>query len=262
MQYCPKCKTEYEDHATICVDCDVVLVPNLEEHSYMVALVRVKGNDSENMLKYLEYSGITNYETVNEEDTILIKVPQEDYETAVTYLKVYIHENMEEDDKEDYYLDEYESEIVDPGATVAEMKSTVMTFGIVGGGILLLAILNYFDIVPIKGFNKSVLTVVLSVLGIGFAFVAIKTQRDMGNTVENGSSKEETLNRMVQGYKEKYSLERFYENHKISKDGMDEGALYFLVFDQIKEEVKKMYPEESDLMINTVVERVYDALGE
>ena len=54
MQYCPKCKTEYEDHADMCVDCDLQLVPNLEEHTYMKELVRVKKADSEKMLKYLQ----------------------------------------------------------------------------------------------------------------------------------------------------------------------------------------------------------------
>ena len=55
-------------------------------------------------------------------------------------------------------------------------------------------------------------------------------------------------------------MERFYENHKIKKANMDEGALYFLVFDHLKKDLKKMYPEESDTVINTVVERIYDEL--
>lgn len=262
MQYCPKCKTEYEDHATMCVDCEVALVPNLEDHTFMMDLVRVKTNDSEEMIKYLEYSGITKYETMAEKDTLLIKVAQEEYETAVTYLKVYIHEHMEEDDTDDYYLDEYVSEEVDTGATVSDLKSTVVTFGIVGVGVLILALLNYFDIVPIRGFNKMILTGVLSVIGIGFLFVAVKTQASIGEAAETGSSKEDKINNMVDGYKSKYSMERFYQNHKIKKDSMDEGALYFLIFDMIKKEVKKMYPEEEDTAVNTVVERLYDELTE
>lgn len=260
MQYCPKCKTEYEDHAKMCVDCDVPLVPNLEDHAFMKDLVKVKKADSEKMIKYLEYSGITNMEIVEEGDTLLIRVPQEDYEMSVTYLKVYIHENMEEDDVEDYYLDEYTSEEIDTTATVSDMQSTVMTFGVVGVGILVLAALNYLDIVSIGGFNKLMFTAVLGLLGIGFIIIAIKTQNGIGEAEESGSSKEAVIANMIQGYQDKYSMERFYENHKINKEEMDEGALYFLIFDQLKKDLKKMYPDESDTIINTVVERLYDRL--
>ncbi len=260
MQYCPKCKTEYEDHATMCVDCEVALVPNLEEHTFMKDLVRVKINDSENMIKYLEYSGITKYEKVKEKDTYLLKVAQEDYEKAVTYLNVFIHENMEETDPEDYYLDEYTSEVVDTKAKVSDMKSTVLTFGFVGTGILLLAFLNFFDIVPIPGFNKLMLTIVFGVLGVIFVGIAVKTQAGIGDAAEQVNSKEAELDDMATGYKFKYSMENFYKEHKIKTDGLDEGALYFLVFDLLKKEVKKMYPKAADTIINTVVERLYEEI--
>ena len=261
MQYCPKCKTEYEDHAKMCVDCDVALVPNLEEHTFMKELVRVKINDSENMIKYLEYSGITNYEKVQEKDTYLLKVAQEDYEKAVTYLNVYIHENMEETDPEDYYMDEYTSVEVDTEATVSDMKSTVWTFGVVGVGILVLAVLNFFDIVPIPGFNKLMLTIVFSVLGVIFVGIAVKTQNGIGHASEQENSKDSEINGMVLGYKDKYSMEKFFKQHKLKTEGLDEGAVYFLVFDVLKKEVKKMYPDAEDTIINTVVERLYDELG-
>jgi len=260
MQYCPKCKTEYEDHATMCVDCDIELVPNLEDHAYMRELVRVKKADSEQMLKYLEYSGITKTEILEEGDTLLISVANDDYESAVTYLKVYIHENMEEDDSEDYYLDEYTSEEVDTEATVSDMRSTVLTFGVVGVGVLVLTVLNYFDVVSIGGFNKLMFTAVLGLLGIGFIMIAIKTQKGIGEAAEVGTSKEALIESLIQGYKDKHSMERFYDNHKIKKADMDAGALYFLVFDALKKDLKAMYPEESDTVINTVGERLYDAL--
>lgn len=260
MQYCPKCKTEYEDHATTCVDCNVDLVPNLEDHTFMKDLVRVKVADSEQMIKYLEYSGISKYETIKEGDALLIRVAQEDYESAVTYLKVYIHENMEEDDTEDYYMEEYASEVLDTEDTVSEMKSTVTTFGVVGAGALILAILNYLDIVSIGGFNKTMFSTVLGLVGLLFIGIAVKTHRDIDGTEVAGTSKEAHIDGLIRGYTDAYSIERFYDTHKIKKGDMDEGALYFMIFDVLKKEVKKMYPDEPDTIINTVVERVYDLL--
>lgn len=262
MVYCPKCKTEYEDHAHMCADCEVELVPNLEEYTYMKDLIRVKSNDSEELLKYLDYSGISKVETIEEGDTLLIKVAQEDYEKAVTYLKVYIHEHMEEEDEEDYYFDEYSSEEIDVDATVSDMNSTVLTFGVVGVGILVLTALNYLDIVSLRGFNKNMITIVFGLLGATFVAIAIHTNKKIDDAKEKGSSKESILADMVIAYKEKYSMTSFYKDHRIKTKDVDEGALYFLVFDVLKKEVKKMYPEAEDVMINTVVERLYDEIEE
>lgn len=260
MQYCPKCKEEYEDGVEMCVDCEIPLVPNLEDYTYMKDLVRVKINDSEDMIKYLEYSGITNYEKEAEGDTYLLKVAQEDYEKAVMYLNVYVREHMEEDDIEDFYLDEYVTEEVDAEGKVEDMRSTVLTFGIVGAGVLIIAILNWFDIVMIRGFNKPMLTVVFGLLGIGFMIIAYRTQAKIGETAETETSKEDEIQSMVESYKVKQPLDNFYKSQKLQVDGLDEGALYFLVFDVLKKDVKKMYPEAADAIVNTVVERLYDEI--
>lgn len=262
MQYCPKCKTEYEDHADMCVDCNIPLVPDLENHAFMKPLVKVKKGDSDQMLKYLEYSGIKKYEKELEGDTYLLKVPEEDYENAVMYLNVYIRENMEEDDVEDFYLDEYTTEEVDSEAKVNDMKSTVWTFGVVGGGVLLLAILNWFDIVSLSGFNKPMITTVFGILGIAFLIIAYRTNSGISAAAVSETSKEALIDAVVDKYKEKYNLENFYKSHKIKTDGLDEGALYFLVFDVLKAEVKKMNPEVQDTVVNTAVERLYDEISQ
>ena len=260
MQYCPKCKIEYEDHVKECADCGVPLVDDLTVHTFMQNLVRVKKGDAPRMLEYLEYSGFEKIETEEDAETVLIKIAQEDYEKALQYMKVYIHENMEEDSTEDYYLDEYTLEEVDTTATVSDMKSTIYTFGVLGVALLVLDALNYLDIITIAGFNKSMLTVVLGVLGIGFVGVAIKTAKDLGGAAEKGNAKEELIAGMIEGYKNKYPLGNFYRSHKIKKDQVDDGALYFMIFDVLKKEVRKMYPDEADTIINTVVERIYDEL--
>lgn len=260
MQYCPKCKTEYEDHVVACVDCGVPLVTDLTEQKFMKDLVRVKKGDAPRMLEYLKYSEFEHIETEEEQEAVVIRIAQEDYEKAVDYLKIYIHENMEEDATEDYYLDEYTVEEVDTSATVSDMKSTIYTFGFLGAGLIVVAAMNYFDIITIRGFSKTMLTAVLSILGAGFIAVAAKTRYDLEGAAAAGNEKEEKIKSMVESYKFNYPLDRFYSSHKIKKADIDDGALYFMIFDVLKKEVIKLYPDEADTVVNTVVEQIYDEL--
>ena len=260
MQYCPKCKTEYEDHVTQCSDCHVDLVPNLEDHAYMKNLIRVKVNDSEELIKYLAYSGISTIEKIEEGDAYIIQVPEEDHEKAVTYLQVYVREHMQTDDEEDYYYDEYLTEVEDSEDKVADMRSTVMTFGFVGGLLIVVAILNYLGVISIRGFDPVMLTVVMGAMGVGSIGVAIKTNNDIAGAESHGAAKEERIEAMVSSYTGKYPMATFYKDHRIKVDQVDEGALYFFVFDIIKKEVKALFPNEDDVMVNTVVERIYDMI--
>lgn len=261
MAYCPKCKAEYEEHVEMCADCEIELVPDLENHVMFKPLIKVKEADLDEMVKYLDYSGIANVETQVEEDGVLISVGAEEFETAMTYLKVYVHEHMEETNEDDYYFDEYETEEVDTGAAVSDMKSTVYTFAFVGVGALVIAVLNYLDILVIAGFNKTVLTAVLGILGIAFIVVAIKTAGSIDGTAQEGQEKERQIDAIFDWYKDEKGFEGFYKRHKINQDEADEGALYFYVFDLLRKEVKKQYTDTGDTYINAAIERIYEELS-
>lgn len=260
MQYCPKCKTEYEDHATMCVDCDIELVSDLSENTYMKDLIRVKVNDSEELLAYLAYSEITKVEKVKEDDTYMIKVAQEEYEEAVKFLKVYVHEHMENDDEDDFYFDEYGSDVLDVDNKVSDMKSTVMTFGGMGAVLIVVALLNAAGVISLRGFNPLLLTLVLGGMGLGSIAIAFKTNRDITNAEASGQSESALVDEMMMAYKAKHNLATFYKDHQIKTDEVDQGALYFFVFDVLKKEVKKLYPDQNETMINKVVEMLYEEI--
>lgn len=261
MAYCPKCKAEYESHVELCADCNIELVPDLDNHVYRKPLIKVKKAELEEMLRYLDYSGIKDVEVTSEKDGELIMVPQESYEQAVTYLKVYIHEHMEETNEDDYYFDEYEVEDTDTEGTVADMKSTVYTFGFVGAGALVVAVLNYLDIITIAAFDKMVLTVVLLVLGVGFILIAVKTAGGIGEAAEAGQAKSDQIDAIVDWYRDEKGFEGFYKRNRIKRDEADEGALYFFVFDILKKEVSKQYPEVGETILNAAIERIYEELN-
>lgn len=261
MPWCPKCKNEYEEHVEICVDCKIELVPNLNDYTYMKELIKVKKDDSEELLRYLEYSGVLHIESEEIEENLVVSVGAEEFEKALTYLKVYIHENMEEVNEEDYYFDEYETEIEDTTGKIDDMKSTIYTFGIVGIGIILVAMLNYFDILQIKAFNKVTLTLLLGGMGIMFLFIAIKTKNDMASVSEKSEDKDNIILDIVEWYKSKYDLDLFYKKNNIDVNEFDEGALYFAAYDIIKKEIRKHYNEVDEILINKAVEFIYDELS-
>lgn len=260
MAYCPKCKLEYEEHVKTCADCHIDLVDDLTISVLMKPLIQVKKEELDEMIKYLEYSGISKIDTEDSKDGVLISVPEESYELAMTYLRVYVHEHMEETNEDDYFIDEYETEVVDVDAKVSDMKSTVYTFGFVGALILAVAVLNYVDIVSLSGFNKTMITMVLGVLGLGFVGIAFKTAGDIGNAASEGDEKERQIDNIYNWYKDEKNFETFYKRHKIKKDEVDEGALYFFVYDILKKEVKKQYPDVDEVHINAAVEKIYDEL--
>lgn len=261
MVYCPKCKTEYEDHATECADCHIELVSDLENSVFMKPLIAVKKGDLEEMLKYLEYSGISPVETEEQKGSILISVDQEQYEEAVTFVRVYVKEHMDDDSEEDYYFNEYDVEIVDTENKVADMRSTVYTFGFIGVFCTGVAVLNYLDIIKLAGFNKLMLLVVLGVLGLVFIGIAVKTAGGIGSASETGKEKERLIEDIFKWYTTSNDLSSFYRSHKIKTDELDEGALYFYVFDILKKDVSKEYPNAPDSIINAAVERIYDEIG-
>lgn len=261
MAYCPKCKTEYEDHVEECVDCLVPLVDNLEDSVYMKPLIAVKKADLDEMLKYLEYSGISPVETEEQDNGIMILVDQEQYEDAVAYVRVYVNEHMDDTSEEDYYFDEYEVEIVDTENKVADMRSTVYTFGFIGVACVAVAVLNYVDVIKLAGFNKMMLLVVLGVLGLVFIGIAVKTASGISGASEVGKEKERLIEEIFKWYTTSHDMTSFYHSHKIKTNDVDEGALYFYVFDILKKEVSRQYPDAPDSIVNAAVERVYDEIG-
>ena len=262
MPWCPKCKTEYEEHMEQCVDCHIDLVPDLENHTYMKDLIAVKPNDSEELLRYLAYSGIEKVDTVQAEDNLVIRVGEKDYESALTYVKVYIREHMEETNEDDFYFDEYAAESVDVKGKVSEMKSTVYTFGIVGVLAMLLGVLNYIEIIKIGGFNKVMISSVLILVGGLFTYIAFHTRKDIEVAKTEGETKEALYLKLVSDYFDAKSEESLFGLSGIKEEDLDDPAMYFAIIDRIKVQVKSQNPEAPPVLINGACETIYDRINE
>jgi len=252
--YCPKCKTEYEAEIKLCADCQIDLVETLENVVWMKPLIQVKEVEVAELINYLEYSGIKHMDVLEKDGKHLIQVGENEYEQALIYLKVYIQEHMEEADDADYYFDEYTTEIENPIDKMANMKSSVTTFGLLGVGLLIGVGLNYVGLYTLPGFNKVVVLMIGLVLGLGSLAIAIKTKQDMNALKDTIGVKETVLEEMVHWYKKEKGIESFFQRHDTPEEALDEGALYFYISDIIKSELKEKYAEVEGKYINEAVE--------
>ncbi len=69
--WCPKCKNEYREGITVCMDCKVDLVESLDKTEEDTELLHsfAEEDDAKKLVSYLEYSGISShYEPMKEEN--------------------------------------------------------------------------------------------------------------------------------------------------------------------------------------------------
>lgn len=87
MPWCPKCKNEYREGITVCADCNVELVEDLNtalEADKTLVFNTEKKDKIDAFIKYLEYSGIHSYSVnADENDCIYsLYVAEADYKNA------------------------------------------------------------------------------------------------------------------------------------------------------------------------------------
>jgi hypothetical protein len=76
MPWCPKCKTEYRDGFTVCPDCNVELVEQLEEEKMITISQAEEIGIAKKFIQYLSYSGIEASITYNgETEAYMVSVP-------------------------------------------------------------------------------------------------------------------------------------------------------------------------------------------
>lgn len=81
MPWCPKCKTEFRENVSVCVDCGTELVMEQpDECEYTVLCTLETEAIAKKLLKYFEYSGIDSYYEYNEKElgySVFVKEEEE-----------------------------------------------------------------------------------------------------------------------------------------------------------------------------------------
>ena len=101
MAWCPKCRNEYREGITICSDCGIPLVDELEDDS-KVPLMYGQGDQLNALKGFMEYSGLKGVELrFNEQESYYeLFVKKEDQKTAIGMASVFVRQ-LEQQNKED-----------------------------------------------------------------------------------------------------------------------------------------------------------------
>lgn len=262
MPFCPNCKSEYEEDINQCADCNIDLVESLDDAIMYVKLIAVTKEESVRVVEFLKYSNIVDikYED-GENNQVVILVNEKDAKESVKLLRVYLVEEAKEDQDEhedDYFVDEYKTEDLSSDEQMKEMQSSYISFLVVGVLLEIFCVLNLFGILNIIT-NKSMIYMFI-IVGFVFFVIGISTKRKMPSMIDDTHEMQDQVNQIVQYFEEKVDLERFYEMNDIKVEDYNEGALYFVAIDIIKNELSKQFPDVKESILNTASEEIYNKL--
>jgi hypothetical protein len=92
----------------------------------------------------------------------------------------------------------------------------------------------------------------IALLGLGHV-----TMKKIPHLQEAVAEVQDKVGEMVSWYENTYPLDNFYEYKAIKIDEHDEGALYFVVLDTIKDDLQKQFQDVEMPLINHAAEEIY-----
>lgn len=290
MPWCPKCKNEYKEGVTVCVDCGTELVneqPELFEYSPLYTLEKKEVADK--LIKYFEYSKIeSHYEYDEKENGYVIYVRDDEMKKAKKQFAAFYtveleqtakdelskqmettNEESEDPVSEDEFEEAFEEAeeekkhvskmMYDGGAyekksdKAKDLKSTTITFfafGVIG---LVFVLLNIIGVIEFIG--GPLQYVIMVVLFIGFLLVGINSLQRYKKTVKDSVLEEDTTKKINEWLESTVTKETLNE---LADSSLSKEANFIRVMDGIKALVEKQFGELDDAYLDYVTEEYYN----
>ena len=264
MPWCPKCKNEYKEGITVCVDCGSELVESLEDME--IPLYFGPEEDLDKIINFLNANQVFDVEKRYEEaeDTYELIVKSKDKEEIKKLIRVFLKEMAPKEElesiipKKKYIEEVYE----DTGKRAEEYKSGAYTLLLVGGlGILVMILIN-LDVIPLSLplFTRILVTCVMGVLFLVFAFLgfsSLKTCKKLEAQAKKENSKEEEILSWAADTITKEMIDT-----SILTGQESEEELYFKRIEKMRDMVKEAFPEEPDNFVEYLLEIIYGKVFE
>ncbi|GKX31304.1 hypothetical protein SH1V18_37840 [Vallitalea longa] len=275
MPWCPKCKCEYEEGVKLCADCKVELVDSLDDIVEWRTLIKANKEEQAVELKeYLEYSGVqeVKYEKIEDEEEengyyFSILVTDKEIDESIKYLKGYMltkakdkkDEDLEDDEEE--VTNEYETEDYKDDTKLKDLKSSVYSFGIIGAVLLVGGILAMTEVITISFSNKYLFSGIILAVGIAFIIIAINSATRVGKETKTITHRDSSIDRIIEWFGDNYSLDDFAKKHDMNLQDMDEGDIYYIVMDKLKEIISAQFVEMDKKLVNTAAEIIFEKMS-
>lgn len=290
MAFCPVCKNEYREGITICHDCKVPLVEDLNNGPAPV--IYGEREQLEEILQFCKEKGLTTgFITYNEEsDSIQLYFERNELEEATKVIRAFFMKKeidrlavmagidpkemtpemarelqlQERKEMEDMRRAErirgIGTSYVDKRSKAAEYKSSSLVLSFVGGIGILFLILLYVGAIPaLKGWRTNYMFMgVMFFLFLIFVITGFVTFTKVGEILEE-AEKEEDFIRKVKNVMEIILTKDIIDQAVASADPavtQSEEELYFKRVDYMETVLKEKYPDmDSDLFEKLLDER-------
>ncbi len=263
--YCPKCQNEYREGITICPECNVELVAELEEDEELVPVASVAEESlKEKISKYLTHENIKNEwseETDDEGNPVhVVSVPysnaKETKKMISAIVKVETEKKMKdilENMPEEELIKEQEKEKEElqklantkTFTKASERSSDYSSSGslFIGFGALLLIFAGVNKAGIMTLFSATFSLVVIAGMGLLFFVYGIYSIRK-GKSLEGEAATEtENENKIKEYMKENITKE---ELDALNDDDTTPELLYLKQSDYVKEKILKAFPETNE----------------
>lgn len=275
MAWCPQCKNEYKEGIKTCVDCGCDLVEQ-EQYNDLVPILFGEEAKLERLKKYLEYNnlqGVTlQYDEAEQQYELFVR--EDDKMQAVTMARVFLQQEAlreleeadeeESDDAEEAEEAQPEVKSGKPGmytsSTVRaeENRTAAWTQLIVGGLGLLVMILGFLGVIPLKIGNPYMFYGVMCSLFLFFVimgFVSMKSARALAKTAESENSLKDAINTWYQ-----QNLTAESVDAELGEDeDLPEEMLYFKRTQIIKDKLNHQFMNLDQVFLDHMIDNeIYD----
>lgn len=286
MAWCPNCKNEYRAGITICPDCNVELLEELNEEQAEDYVLLFQTDDEEMKSKvtaYLTHCGIRMKEEIREgseeetdqtreaaaeetEETAApvriysVSVPKKDAKEAMKEMRTVLYVSAEQDGpttelEKKQPQKEDSSVYVEAKDRYQEYRSSGFMFLGFAAALLIFGLCNMFGILSVM--NSPFSLIMIAIMVVAFLFIGISSLKKTGSLKEEAAN-EETQSEQVRAYLAKEFPKEALD--AMAEPELSEEILYLKQMDAMKEKITQEYPDLPEGYLDTLLEDYYNSL--